>query len=417
MRVLHFLILCIGITFPTFCQTAFNAESEGYYTIVGAFAVRENANRYNASLQQNGMNSAFGYLPSRNIYYVYTLRDANVNACLEAMRELRKNPAFWDAWVRYIRADGTDTPAAGNTSTELVAAASVQAAEETSSVVEKVSYRPENVTASRGVTLTEQPATEDTPIVETVPDDQRIIIPDKITLGNTEIFLSLYNPNKDKVADGVVQVIDAERGRLITEVKGNTYLILPDPKNKEGKITLIADVLGYRKVQKEINFNNPLEDTTFIMEMGTSLVANFEMVRYHTGDIRTLYNIYFYNDAAVMMPESKFELSQLLDMLAENTGYKIKLHGHTNGNHHGKIIRIGENGDFFSVAKDAETTVGTAKELSQSRAGVIRDWLVANGVDESRIEVKAWGGKRPLYDKHSANAKKNIRVEVEVVAE
>jgi outer membrane protein OmpA-like peptidoglycan-associated protein len=140
-------------------------------------------------------------------------------------------------------------------------------------------------------------------------------------------------------------------------------------------------------------------------------------VRYQKGDIRTLFNIYFFNDAAVMMPESKYELSGLLDMLQENSNYRIKLHGHTNGNYHGKIIKRGSTGDFFSVNKDATTTVGSAKELSESRAEVIRDYLIDKGVEGSRIEIKAWGGKRPIYDKHSANAKKNIRVEVEILSD
>ena len=61
--------------------------------------------------------------------------------------------------------------------------------------------------------------------------------------------------------------------------------------------------------------------------------------------------------------------------------------------------------------------MGTAKDLSRGRAEVIRDFLVSNGVNASRMEIKAWGGKRPIYDKNSANAKKNVRVEVEILEE
>jgi outer membrane protein OmpA-like peptidoglycan-associated protein len=42
---------------------------------------------------------------------------------------------------------------------------------------------------------------------------------------------------------------------------------------------------------------------------------------------------------------------------------------------------------------------------------------MANGINESRVEIKAWGGKRPLYDRHGANAKRNVRVEVEILEE
>jgi outer membrane protein OmpA-like peptidoglycan-associated protein len=115
-----------------------------------------------------------------------------------------------------------------------------------------------------------------------------------------------------------------------------------------------------------------------------------------------------------MLPESKYEINSLLQMMQENPAYKIRLHGHTNGNYTGKIIVMGENKNFFSLT-GSKSTQGSAKDLSQSRAEIIKEYLVANGIDGSRVEVKAWGGKRPIYDKHSANAKRNVRVEVEIL--
>ena len=127
-----------------------------------------------------------------------------------------------------------------------------------------------------------------------------------------------------------------------------------------------------------------------------------------------MYNVFFYIDAAVMKPDSKFEVDKLLEMLKENPNYKIKIHGHTNGNSHGKIIRMGESKNFFALI-DTEEGFGSAKQLSEERANTIRDFLVANGVEESRMIVKAWGGKRPIHDKHSQRAHENVRVEVEIL--
>lgn len=394
MRPIYTLVILIGASCGCYSQSAFTSASKGYYTIVGAFAIKENAEKFNASLQQRGIHSAYGYLTSRNIYYVYTLKDADVSVCLKEMRALRKKPAFRDAWVKYIDID-----------------------DNTNSAEIRIEEDPSTPAPETTPALTASVAATITGAEEPEAPEEKLILPDKVTLGNTEIFLSLYNARNDRVADGMVQVIDTDRGRLISEVKGNTYLILPDPKSKSGNISLICDVVGYRKIQKEINFNQPLADTSFIEQMGTSIIAHFELVPYQRGDIRVLYNIYFYNDAAVMMPESKFELNGLETMMKDNPTLHIRLHGHTNGNYHGKIIRRNPDGDFFSVVQDAKTTVGSAKELSESRAEVIRDYLISKGIDGSRIEVKAWGGKRPLYDKNSANAKKNIRVEVEIVKE
>jgi outer membrane protein OmpA-like peptidoglycan-associated protein len=382
-------------------QAAFSSATEGYYVIVGAFAVRENAAKLNASLHKRAIHSSFGYLTSRNIYYVYTLTNNDVAVCLTEAQELRKKPEFGDAWVRFIKEDGSGQDKFAARIVEELKPTTAEPSETQKTAVESTS----SVSVESSAVANEP---------ETAAE--KVTIPDKITLGNTQILLSLYNARTNKVSDGSVQVVDAERGRLITEAKGNTYLTLPDPKSKSGDISLVCDVFGFRKIQKEINYNNPLADTSFIEQKEAQLIAHFDLVRYEKGDIRTLYNIYFYNDAAVMMPESRFELNALEDMMKENLNYRIKLHGHTNGHYHGKIIRVGSDGDFFSVAKDAKTSVGSAKELSQSRAEVIRDYLVSRGVDASRIEIKAWGGKKPLFDKNGQSAKKNIRVEVEVLS-
>jgi outer membrane protein OmpA-like peptidoglycan-associated protein len=391
MRLFYSLLLCGCISISAQSQQA--ALPKGYYVIVGAFAKKSNAEKFKGRLHQRKIESSYSFVPSRKLYYVYTLTDQDAQRCLEVAKDLRRQNEFSDAWVRFID-------------------------EEQHSDAQAIESKPTPVveepiaTPVQSVAVTEEKAPEDNIVVT---DNEPIVQPEKVTLGNTEVFLSLYNARNDRVAEGNVLVIDAERAREIQEVKGNTYLILPNPKSKSGKLLLIADVLGYRKVEKEINFNNPLSDSSVIEQMGTQLVVNFDLVAYNRGDIRTLFNIYFFNEAAVMMPESRFELNGLLAMMKDNPEFRIRLHGHTNGNYHGKIIRRSKGGDFFSVAKDAVTTQGSAKELSESRAEAIRDYLVENGIDESRVEIKAWGGKRPLFDKNSANAKKNIRVEVEIL--
>jgi outer membrane protein OmpA-like peptidoglycan-associated protein len=150
---------------------------------------------------------------------------------------------------------------------------------------------------------------------------------------------------------------------------------------------------------------------------GNHYVIKFDLVRYHKGDINTLYNVFFYNDAAIMLPESKYQLNSLLTMMKENPNYRIMLHGHTNGNSRGRLITMGPSKSFFSLANDVKDGTGSAKELSRQRAEVIKEWLVSQGVVGDRIEIKAWGGGRMIHDKNSVNAKKNVRVDVEILEE
>jgi outer membrane protein OmpA-like peptidoglycan-associated protein len=376
MRLFLLLSFC-GIFTLTSAQ---QISPKGYYVIVGAFAIKENAERFSQELQKQRIKSQCVYQPQRKLYYAFTYFNVEKLPCQREALTLRNDPRFFDAWVKYI--DFKDPDA----------------------------LEP----PIRSVSLVE---TQNEETGRTQEEPRSIEVkgpPEQVTLKNVEIFLSLYDPRTDKVAEGNVQVIDTERARLIEEVKGNSYLTLTDPKSKSGMITLICDVIGYRKMQKEIDFNNPLRDSSVVENWGTSLVVNFELIRYVKGDIRTLYNIYFYNDAAIMMPESKFELNGLLDMMQEKPTYRIRLHGHTNGGYFGKIVKRKPDGDFFDLT-DASVTTGSAKELSASRAGIIRSYLIAQGIGGDRIEIKAWGGKRPLFDKNSANAKRNVRVEVEII--
>jgi outer membrane protein OmpA-like peptidoglycan-associated protein len=376
----------------------------GYYVVVGAYArSRENiAQNYVEVLKLKGHTVTYGFNSSRNLYFVYLKYFDTLKESLQDMRHTRSQGEFTDAWVRVVSgdimprvpvADGTKTP------------------DPTSPPPEE----PRDVSDKEEEIETEQISEPAAPVVS---DNEEIVQYPVMTLGNTEVFLSLYNARNNRIVDGDIDVIDTERSRLITKVKGNEYLVLPDPKSKSGQLSLICESFGYRKIQQEINYPLPLADTIkpHIDLMGTTIVINFDLVRYHKGDIGTLFNVYFYNDAALMLPESKYELNSLLQLMNENPNYRIRLHGHTNGNYSGKILSIGEDKDFFSL-EGASQGIGTARDLSRNRAEVIRDYLISNGVDASRMEVKAWGGRRPLFDKNSTNAKRNVRVEVEILAE
>jgi outer membrane protein OmpA-like peptidoglycan-associated protein len=417
-KPLNLVLIALFVSVSTTLFAQNDTElAPGYYVVVGAYAQsRENiAQNYVEALTRRGLDAHYGYNSSRRLYFVYLRFFDNLKESLHDMYTTRKQAEFSDSWVRVVPGDivakGTEQP-------KQTAATKPK---ETSTVTQAPTTATSTTTASSTPTpaaAVVEPASErpaDPRDTVTVTDNPPIKQYNPVTLGNTEVFLSLFQGRNNRIVDGEVKVIDTDRAKLLKNVKGNEYLMIPDPKSPSGKVTLIAEVFGYRKIQQEINYPLPLQDTVKpeIDYLGTTFVINFDMVRYHKGDIATLYNVYFYNDAAIMDPRSKYELNSLLQMMQENPKYKITLHGHTNGNYHGKIFVLGDNKDFFSL-KGAKETVGSAKELSEQRAGVIKEYLVANGIATERIEVKAWGGKRPLYDKHSPNARQNVRVEVEI---
>jgi outer membrane protein OmpA-like peptidoglycan-associated protein len=234
----------------------------------------------------------------------------------------------------------------------------------------------------------------------------------------TKVFLRLYNPITSEVIDGEVEIIDAERATLLKKEKSNQMVSIPNPRTKSGKVTLVGSSFGYRKVQHDLSLQSLKDSPPDYVEWDKDhYVINFDLSRLHKGDIEIMYNVYFFNDATVMLPESKYELDKLLDMLKSNSGYRVKLHGHTNGNGQGKIIYMGPDKNFFELTPDVTTGFGSAKELSHQRAITIKEWLIANKISADRIETKGWGGSRMLHHSKSEKARRNVRVEVEVLSE
>jgi outer membrane protein OmpA-like peptidoglycan-associated protein len=133
------------------------------------------------------------------------------------------------------------------------------------------------------------------------------------------------------------------------------------------------------------------------------------------GEMEVLDHIYFFKDAAILRPESRYQVDKLAKNMKDYPNQKIKIHGHTNGDDPGKIIRrSGPDSDFFSLDNTIED-YGSSKELSEQRANLIRDYLVAQGIDKKRMSIKAEGGRKPIYRVDDDRAEANVRVEIEIV--
>jgi len=381
----------------------------GYYIVVAAYrkGQEDYAKRYINSINKEGRHSKYGYDAGRKFYYVYLDYYKDFNESIHEMLETRKAGGFDMAWVRIMK-DGLVNQPEGVETPATIVGSVTEAPKELIVEMPVVEQKTEVVAAVEEIK-------EPVVVASSKPKTDSVQGPKN--LNKTPVFLKLYNATNNKVIEGDIQIIDAERSRPIRKVKANDYLTLPDPGTKSGKLTLLCDVFGYRKVQHEIHYKDTEADTAqaSIDLIGNYYLVKFDLIRIHRGDISTLYNVYFYNDAAIMLPESKYELNSLLGMLNENQKYKIVLHGHTNGNAAGKLLTMGESKNFFEISPDVKKGVGTARDLSRERAEVIREWLIAQGISGDRMEVKAWGGKRMVHDKNSEHARKNVRVEVEVV--
>ncbi len=363
MRLL--LLFCLLIAFGA------NASS---YVVIGAFAREDNAiklsKREKAEYEIN---------PIKQLFYVYVLKTEDHEQALGEARRLQRESRYKDAWV-FSGTLGENGKG------------------------EDIIVKPEPI-------VVEQPKTEQP--VE--PKEEPPTAPAVNSAYEKTFFFNVVYSSSGSKADGAeVTVIEPKSQRKEYVVKGNENVVIK-PINQSGDIRLECDLVGYRKIIQTINFKSP-DTTEGVSIVDNRIIVPFNLVRLKKGDHTILYNVFFYKDAAIMRPESQFDLDGLLAMMQDNPRYKIRIHGHTNGGAAGKILEVGESGDFFSL-NGAKEGGGSAKKLSLKRAETIRNYLVKQGVEPTRMVTKAWGGKKPIYDKMHTQAAANVRVEVEVLEE
>lgn len=219
---------------------------------------------------------------------------------------------------------------------------------------------------------------------------------------------------------GTLQVVDLKKKSLVYNIQANKTQKVPLYNEGGRQKLVIADIFGYRKQDFDLNLDNIINDSTAgqVTIVDDTIVVNLEMQRLKKNDVAVAYNIFFYDDASVMLPKSTYELDQLLELMNENKNIKIKIHGHTNTSKLGTILYL-EKGDrnFFRLTAKNKTTFGTAAMLSKKRAETIKYYLQSKRIGENRIETEGHGGSQMLYPNTHPLAFKNKRVEIEILAD
>jgi outer membrane protein OmpA-like peptidoglycan-associated protein len=386
-------------------QSAFKAPGQlpdpqyPNYVVIGAFEFKKNAVKF-SSKASSEFKVTYEINPNRNLYYVYILKTKDRQEAIAEALRLQANSPYNDTWV-YSGPLGSDRGIVKGSDINPVTEEAIE------------SVKPTDAPAMQA-NVTEEPVVAVEKVEEMVEEEAETEKPLPANDDKQKNFLfKIYRADNSSQLEGNVDVIDVERSRKLGTYEGNKAVQISSPGTSSGNISLLCEVFGYRKAQKNVSFNDPQEETITFED--DKYVVPFELVRLQKGDIAVMYNVYFFKDAAVMRPESRWEVNSLLDMLKENPNYKIRIHGHTNGNASGKIISKDEKSDNFFSLTDTKDGFGSAKKLSEVRAEIIRDYLVSNGIDASRMQIKAWGGKRPLVDKLHTQAQNNVRVEIEIL--
>ncbi len=422
LRLLGFLFLSMS-AFATDGQL--NAENSNY-VVIGAFASQENAQHFVQIAKKQSFDAQFEMNPNRQLFYVYVLHTGNKQLAIEEAIKLRQKTAFWDTWVfsgllgkedasnkgsDYHPETGEKLSRITADDNQLVASEKVTPAKEAEvTPAKEISTVTTTTTVPTPSTTPETtlPAAADSTVASTFAKSE------EAEGDGSHFVFKIFRTSNQKAVDGEVDIIDPEKKKKMASYRGNKDVVVR-PINKTGEVSLECEVFGFRKITKTVNLKTPQPVDGVTVENEQAIVP-FELTRLKKGDYAIMYNVYFFKDAAIMKPESRYELNSLRDMLKENPKYKIKIHGHTNGNAPGKIIEPGESKDLFSLSGTKES-FGTAKTLSEERAITIYDFLIAEGIDANRMLVKGWGGKKPIFDKEHTLAHTNVRVEIEIIEE
>lgn len=139
-----------------------------------------------------------------------------------------------------------------------------------------------------------------------------------------------------------------------------------------------------------INENLDLRQTTEFAELNIDLF----LVPIEKGQTIRINNIFFEFGKFDLLEESYSELNRLTEILKNNKNIKILLKGHTD-----------------NVGSDQSNII-----LSENRARAVRDYLVNNGIEQSRITLRGYGRSQPIADNSNEEGRsKNRRVEFEIL--
>lgn len=215
---------------------------------------------------------------------------------------------------------------------------------------------------------------------------------------------SLYSYSKPYNSDSTIQVIfsaktvDAETNQPLSATisfekipgRDNIGIIHTDSTTGTYKLRLLSNssykliVFTPHYIKAYYTIKNTTKEKT----------KNFQLIPIKVGQVFTIQNVSFEKGTAVMLPESYTELDNIYQILVENKSMEIQLEGHTDN-------------------------VGSAKEnmtLSEQRALAVKTYLVKKGIKKNRIQVKAFGGSKPLINNSTEeNKQKNRRVEIRII--
>ena len=385
MKFSKVYLATLSIALISFSSPAQTANSN--YVVIGAFRVLANAEHYTAVANKEGFTAQYAIQPARNLYYVYILNTDDRKKAFNLLIKIKVETNHKDAWV-YMGKLGAEE-------------------------VAKVEVKPEPVVEPIKEPVVETPPVKDTVQVTPPKIDSTLIKkpePEAKKPKGKPFYFKTVSKADGKELFGNLQLQESANASQYQAIKSGEIVYLESPKNKKGTYTITAQLPGYKQSNIVFTYSNAA------IEKGSQNedVITLTLDKAKKGDYIDFNNVHFFKNTTVLQPEAQNELDGLVNLMKENSKYKIKIHGHCNGTQTRESYTMGTSTSFFAMdpTGNKKETI-SSKDLSYARAETVRAYLVQQGVENDRITLKGEGGKLPLYPEGGTLGQYNDRIEVE----
>ncbi|MEP2668977.1 MAG: OmpA family protein [Cyclobacteriaceae bacterium] len=385
------ILSCLLIVFAFTHVAKAQSSTEKHYVVIGAFAKHDNAIRWTDNANSKNFSAQYAMNQARQLYYVYILRTEDKRKAFSFMMKIRVETGYKDAWVF-----------SGQLGTEV----EEEAVAEEPPVVEET---PEETPVEEEIIPEEEeetPVIEEEPVVEETPEEPVVEKP------KGKPFMFRLVSQEEEVL-GEVHVLESPQATQYQAFNGNEVVYLTAPRNSEGAFIASVQAPGFRPVEITVDYSDPAIYSSGFGPQN-EIIIPIELVRSKRGDYIEFNKVRFFGNSAIFQPESKIELDGLVDLMKEQPKYKIMVHGHCNGKQSRNVVTKGNSNEFFETSTLNNRAAVSAKELTQFRADLVKEYLVSQGIDAKRIKTKAEGGKAMIYPQGSTLSGYNDRIEVEI---
>lgn len=213
---------------------------------------------------------------------------------------------------------------------------------------------------------------------------QEPVINKKAEENQLKIFIELKDKNTNAPIAGNIS-IEGLRKEITKKNNIMTYQI--DVPQRKYNLTINANAKGYliNAVYEVITSNRVTFNQTLLLE------------KIQKGKKINLKNIQFYGNEAKFLPQASGDLKSLLEFMQLNSSLQVEVEGHVNGPNQ-------------KNTKDYQS-------LSEERAKAVKEYLIENGIEATRITSIGYGNTQMLHPnpKSETEMSANRRVEIKII--